>query len=108
MEKGIKESQFIAEESERRYDETNKRVEVFESDLERTYDRADSGEAYAYLFFFIFTVKCRTMSHPLCPLMSADIAGHPVTSRDKSYLRGVLGRLLNENLGQVGNAQNNY
>ncbi len=45
LEKGIKESQFIAEESERRYDETNKRVEVFESDLERTYDRADSGEA---------------------------------------------------------------
>jgi hypothetical protein len=26
------------------------------------------------------TVKCRKMSHPLCPLMSADIAGHPVTS----------------------------
>ena len=45
LEKAIKESQFIAEESERRYDETNKRVEVFESDLERTYDRADSGEA---------------------------------------------------------------
>ena len=45
LEKSIKESQFIAEESERRYDETNKRVEVFDSDLERTYDRADSNEA---------------------------------------------------------------
>ena len=44
-------------------------------------------------FFLINTVKCRTMSHPICPPMSADIAGHPVTSRDKSYLRGVLGRL---------------
>jgi hypothetical protein len=29
---------------------------------------------------FFCTVKCRTMSHPLCPLMSADIEGHPVTS----------------------------
>ena len=48
LEKAIKESQFIAEESERRYDETNKRVEVFDSDLERTYDRADSGEAYTF------------------------------------------------------------
>ena len=54
------------------------------------------------------TVMCRRMSHPLCPRMSADIARHPVTSRDKSYLRGVLGRNLNENKGQVGNAQNNY
>ena len=45
LEKAIKESQFIAEESERRFDETNKKVEVFESDLERTYERADSGEA---------------------------------------------------------------
>jgi hypothetical protein len=45
LEKSIKESQFIAEESERRYDETNKKVEVMESDLERTYDRADSAEA---------------------------------------------------------------
>ena len=53
------------------------------------------------------TVMCRVVSHPLCPRVPADIAGHPVTSRDKSYLRGVLGRLLNENIGQVGNAQNN-
>ena len=45
LEKAVKDTQFIAEESERRYDETNKKVEVFESDLERTYDRADSGEA---------------------------------------------------------------
>ena len=45
LEKAIKESQFIAEESERRFDETNKKVEVMESDLERTYDRADSAEA---------------------------------------------------------------
>jgi hypothetical protein len=55
-----------------------------------------------------YTVMCRRMIHPLCPRMSADIARHPVTSRDKSYIRGVLGRYLNENLGQVGNAQNNY
>ena len=48
LEKGVKDTQFIAEESERRYDETNKKVEVFESDLERTYERADSGEAYVY------------------------------------------------------------
>ena len=46
LEKAIKESQFIAEESERRFDETNKKVEMFDSDLERTYDRADSAEAY--------------------------------------------------------------
>ena len=45
LEKAIKDSQLIAEESERRFDETNKKVEVFESDLERTYERADSGEA---------------------------------------------------------------
>jgi hypothetical protein len=42
------------------------------------------------------------------PPLSADIAWHPVTSREKSCLRGVLGNYLNENLGQVGNAQNNY
>ena len=53
--------------------------------------------------FLYFTVMCRTKSPPL----SADIERHPVTFRDKSYLRGVLGRLLNENLGQVGNARNN-
>ena len=52
LEKGIKESQFIAEESERRFDETNKKVEVMESDLERTYDRADSAEALVVNFYY--------------------------------------------------------
>ena len=45
LEKAIKDSQLIAEESERRFDETSKKVDVMESDLERTYERADSGEA---------------------------------------------------------------
>ena len=46
LEKSIKDFQLISEESERRFDETNKKVEVMESDLERTYERADSAEAY--------------------------------------------------------------
>ena len=45
LEKQIKDSQLIAEASESRFDETTKKVEVMESDLERAYDRADSGEA---------------------------------------------------------------
>jgi hypothetical protein len=45
LEKSIKDFQLISEESERRFDETNKKVEVMESDLERAYERADSGEA---------------------------------------------------------------
>ena len=45
LEKSIADSQLVAEDSERRFDEVNKRVEVMESDLERTYERADSAEA---------------------------------------------------------------
>jgi len=58
LEKSIKDFQLISEESERRFDETNKKVEVMESDLERAYERADSGEAYEkiYMIFVIIFV----------------------------------------------------
>ena len=45
LEKAITDAQLVAEDSERRFDEVNKKVEVMESDLERTYERADTGEA---------------------------------------------------------------
>lgn len=47
LEKQFIEAQTIADEADKRYDESSRRYAIMEVELERTEDRADAAETYA-------------------------------------------------------------
>ena len=44
LEKALAEAQIIAEDADRRFDETSRRLHIMEVDLERVEDRAEAAE----------------------------------------------------------------
>lgn len=54
LEKQFIEAQTIADEADKRYDESSRRYAIMEVELERTEDRADAAETYAFILLELF------------------------------------------------------
>ena len=50
LEKQLAEAQIVAEVADKRYDEVCQKLAVFENDLERNEERADTAEVYVNYF----------------------------------------------------------
>jgi hypothetical protein len=59
LEKQLAEAQIVAEVADKRYDEVCQKLAVFENDLERNEERADTAEVYVNYFNLknIFLIK---------------------------------------------------